>query len=736
MDIFKLFGKIAIEDDEAHEKLGGIRDKASAVAEKVGNVASVVGKATLAAVGAASTAIVGLAKTSLDAYADYEQLVGGVETLFGAGGKSLAEYAVSVGKTCKEASEEYDKMINTQNTVLKNSQQAYKTAGLSANEYMETVTSFSASLLQSLGGDTEKAASYADRAIVDMSDNANKMGTSMEMIQNAYNGFAKQNYTMLDNLKLGYGGTQEEMKRLIADAAKMTDVQEKLGITVDASSMSFGNIVNAISVMQEEIGIAGTTAEEAATTISGSIGMTKSAWQNLLVGFADSSQDMDSLIDNLVNSVTTAAHNIVPRLAQIFAGISKALEQIIPVIVAELPALIEQLLPGVISGAVALTTGLIKALPMILDMLIAQLPFIISEISAALVEVFPVLLDTVKGLFGQIWDYIAINLLGTEADFESSFTKVKEFFEDLWVKAQEIWDSVGQPIWDIIMSCVDTVKGVFAEKMPEIKEFVSGCFSDIQSFWENNLKPCFDAIGNFIEKVLAPVFDFVFSVLIGGAVQNAFDYIKDIWNNTLKPVFTGITDFLTGVFTLDFDKAIGGLSKIWSGLWNGILATVEKPINDVKNFINEAIDYLKEKFNFDWSLPKIKLPHFRITGEFSLSPPSIPKLSVDWYKKAYDEALVLSDPTIFGYAGESGDLLGGGDGNGNEVVAGEAHLLNLIGNVVDSKTAAQNERIISVLVSILDAILGGNEEMLQALLTDRTFTVGEREFARLVKQYA
>ena len=135
-------------------------------------------------------------------------------------------------------------------------------------------------------------------------------------------------------------------------------------------------------------------------------------------------------------------------------------------------------------------------------------------------------------------------------------------------------------------------------------------------------------------------------------------------------------------------------------------------------------------------MPKIKLPHFRITGEFSLSPPSIPKLSVDWYKKAYDEAMVLSDPTIFGYAGESGDLLGGGDGNGNEVVAGEAHLLNLIGNVVDSKTAAQNERIISVLVSILDAILGGNEEMLQALLTDRTFTVGEREFARLVKQYA
>jgi phage-related protein len=191
-----------------------------------------------------------------------------------------------------------------------------------------------------LGGDTEKAASYADRAIIDMADNANKMGTSMESIQNAYQGFAKQNYTMLDNLKLGYGGTQEEMKRLIADAAKFTDIQEEMGITVDANSMSFGNIVNAISVMQEKMGIAGTTADEAATTISGSIGMMKASWENLTVAMSSDEADVREYVKNFVDSVSIVGENLMPRISVALEGVVQLIDQLAPVIIGKFPELL------------------------------------------------------------------------------------------------------------------------------------------------------------------------------------------------------------------------------------------------------------------------------------------------------------------------------------------------------------------------------------------------------------
>ena len=248
---------------------------------------STVSKAMTGAIAAVGTGATAIIKSSLGVVANMEQQVGGVETLF----------------------------KDSANTVINNANRAYKTAGMSANNYMETVTSFSASLLQSLGGDTAKAASYADRAIVDMSDNANKMGTNMRDIQNAYQGFAKQNYTMLDNLKLGYGGTQEEMKRLISDASKLTDVQKELGITVDANSLSFGNIVNAISVVQKNMGIAGTTSKEAATTIEGSVNSAKAAWENFEAGVISA--------NDLVDTFWTAGQNIFNNLGQIIPRLGK-----------------------------------------------------------------------------------------------------------------------------------------------------------------------------------------------------------------------------------------------------------------------------------------------------------------------------------------------------------------------------------------------------------------------------
>lgn len=309
---------------------GGLKSAASSIGKAftaAAKAAAVGFGAAAAAVtagfGAAESAVAAVGKSALNAYADYEQLVGGVETLFG----------------------------NASDKVLQNANRAFQTAGLSANEYMETVTSFSASLLQSVGKDTKKAAEYADQALVDMSDNANKMGSNMQDIQNAYQGFAKQNYTMLDNLKLGYGGTKEEMERLIADANK---VKQANGEMADLSIDSFADITEAIHIVQTEMGITGTTAKEASTTIQGSVGMMKASWKNLLVGVADDTQDFGGLMDNFVASVGIAAKNILPRVETILGGIGSLVEGLAPVVAQAVPQLVITILPSMASAAASL----------------------------------------------------------------------------------------------------------------------------------------------------------------------------------------------------------------------------------------------------------------------------------------------------------------------------------------------------------------------------------------------
>ena len=354
--------------------------------------------------------VINVGKQAIMSYADYEQLVGGVETLFGAGGMSVEEYAKSVGKSVDKVKNEYYNLREAQTTVLQNASDAFETAGLSQNEYMETVTSFSASLISSLGGDTKKAAEYADRAITDMSDNANKMGTSMTDIQNAYQGFAKQNYTMLDNLKLGYGGTKEEMARLIQDASKMKDVQKELGVEVDASSMSFGNIVNAISVMQSSMGIAGTTAKEAASTISGSLNMTKASWSNLLTGMADDSANFDGLINNFVESALTFGKNILPRIQTTIQGMAKMvsglLQQLLPPILEMLPQMITETLPLIVQSVETVISTVLTLLPQIVSALSGLIPQIVESLTSLL----PQLIQSGMSMVASLMDGIAAAL--------------------------------------------------------------------------------------------------------------------------------------------------------------------------------------------------------------------------------------------------------------------------------------------------------------------------------------
>lgn len=385
MELFKIFGTIALKGkDQFNGDIDESSSKAEKLSSKIGKGLGAAAKIGAAAIGAAATAVGALTKKSLEEYAEYEQLVGGVETLFKDSADVVKQYANN----------------------------AYQTAGLSANDYMETVTSFSASLLQSLGGDTEAAAKQADLAVTDMADNANKMGTAMGDIQNAYQGFAKQNYTMLDNLKLGYGGTKEEMQRLIDDANALNAAQGNL---TNYSIDSYSDIVSAIHDVQTEMGITGTTAKEASTTIRGSLSAMKSAWANLLTGIGDDSQNLDKLINNFVESTGTAAENILPRLEQILIGVGKLAERLAPVVAAAIPGLVTTVLPNLVQSGIsmvgAILQGLVQMLPQIIqygiDMVITLIESISSDPESLVETAITLVVTIVSGLIDAIPKLIA-----------------------------------------------------------------------------------------------------------------------------------------------------------------------------------------------------------------------------------------------------------------------------------------------------------------------------------------
>ena len=345
------------------------------ITSALGKVAVQAGKVLAKGIAAGVAGVGAVVTKSVMNFADYEQLVGGVDTMF----------------------------KNVSGIVKKNASSAFKTAGLSENQYMETVTSFSASLIQSLGGDVRKAASYAHTAIVDMSDNANKMGTDMSSIQDAYQGFAKQNYTMLDNLKLGYGGTKEEMGRLLKDAQAIS------GIEYDVSS--YADVVQAIHVIQENMGIAGTTSKEASETISGSFASMKAAWGNTLTALVLGGKKFDNSVDNLVETALTFGKNVMPAIRKSLEGVGKLITELAPIVENELPGLIDTLLPPLIKAATSLVKGLIVALPSIVSTIAKELPNILSQLWSGIKEAFGDIpgMKKMDGFFGKLNTWLTEN---------------------------------------------------------------------------------------------------------------------------------------------------------------------------------------------------------------------------------------------------------------------------------------------------------------------------------------
>lgn len=540
--------------------------KMSSVMKGIGSSAIKVGKGLAVAGAAAATAVTALVSKSVGAFSDYEQLTGGVETLFGAGGRSVEEYAQSVGKSVSDIQGKYDSLMSAQNAVLENANKAYMTAGMSANEYMDTVTGFSASLISSLGGDTNKAADYANSALVDMSDNANKMGTDMESIKNAYQGFAKQNYTMLDNLKLGYGGTQAEMKRLLGDAQKLT------GQKYDISS--FADITQAIHAIQTQMDITGTTAKEASTTISGSWGSLKAAFENTLVSLTTGGDMFDQSLDALINTAVTFGQNIIPAIKGALSGVGYLIEGLAPVIGETIPPLINDLAPTLANSAVSLISSLVNGLTQNATQFSECLSNIIIVAVAGISTVVPQLLDAASKIVSNLMQGLTNSM---PQIVNGAVTLIEGLVNGLVNNIPLLIMGAVQLVTSLANGLIENLPRIIDAGVNLITGIVSASYSMMPQIIQNGMQLVVNlAVGlvRAIPQLIAALPRITGAIVKGFKSVNWFDLglqlIKSIWE---------------------------GIKSIGSEMWNGVKEKTSELWGGVKNVVSEKLNNIKSAYD-------------------------------------------------------------------------------------------------------------------------------------------
>ena len=754
LELFKLFGSIGLKGVEETKK--GIKDTTNTAKEesgkiekavnKTGEIASKVGKAAIIGATAAATAIGTITKFVVQHYAEYEQLVGGVETLFGAQGLSLKKYAQSIGQTVEQARGKYDQLIQAQTEVMNNAKVAYKTAGMSANDYMNTITSFAAALKQSTANETE-AAKVANMAVIDMADNANKMGTNMEDIQNAYQGFSKQNYTMLDNLKLGYSGTKSEMERLLQDAEKLT------GVHYDINNLS--DVYNAIHEIQKNLGITGTTAKEAMKTIDGAMKMTKASWDNLLTGLADPKQAVGPLISEFAKSLGILAKNVTPKIKEVFDALPNALIQITP----QLMNMIIDLAPSLILAAINLVAGLIGALPGIISPIFSQLSSLIGsgmidKIGQSISSNMPTLISKGLDMLLQFSQAILTNLpvfvgmgmklifylvQGLMSALPTLISKVPTIIANLADafsnSAQTIFAWGVKIIAEIIKGLVMSIPSLIAN-IPKIIYAIFAVWNAI-NWWNlgkgliNGIKNGITSMGGSLTSTAKNLFE-----SLKNNVSNIFNNIKKVIES---PIFGAKTKVLAIIGELQNGVRVGFnfIKSHASSVWNGIKSAIMSPMSTAANFVKAIISKIKGFFNFKISWPHIPLPHFNIQPSGwnvgDLLKGKIPSLGIKWYAQAMDNPMILDAPTIFGMS--NGQMLGAGEA-GAEVVAGRDTLMKMINQASNNRA----DEILDALHRII-ALLSDEDRMHDIIvkaLNDGSFVVmlDGREVGRIVRKYA
>lgn len=615
------------EIDETTQHAQNASEKGNGALSKLGGVVVKVGTMCAKGVALCASGISTITGFAVNAYGEYEQLVGGVETLFGAQGMSIEQYAQSVGKTVSEVQGKYASLIKAQDNVMENAHQAYIKQGMSANKYMETVTSFSASLLQGLQGDTVEASKVADMAVTDMADNANKMGTSMESIQNAYQGFSKQNYTMLDNLKLGYGGTKSEMERLLADAEKLT------GVKYDINNLA--DVYNAIHAIQNNLGITGTTAKEAMGTIQGAMNMTKASWENLMIGLSDGKQNINELANQFGTSFNTLVDNVFPRIQQAFQTIPQVMTLIIP----QLLSTIISLLPTLLSAVGQLISGIAQALPSLATSLFGAVKTIFTMIVNAFTSGAPKFMESAKQMVSNMCKGIEQNLpniISSALDMLLNFSQaVLDYAPQLVSMGMDLLVSLAKGIANAIPTLIAKVptiisnlanafsnsastilfKGIeiivelgkgliqaiptLVANIPQIikaifdvwnavnwwnlgKSLISGISKGIASLGGNlksTVNKIFTNIEDFIKNSLAKAKDGAVNVF-GNMGQLLKNIATGIWNG-IKATFTAMRGGISGIFN--------GIKSLASTIWNGIKSSISNVVQAIKNTVVSII---------------------------------------------------------------------------------------------------------------------------------------------------
>lgn len=704
MELFKIFGTIVLK---GKEEFGSGLDDASGKAKKfadalqngLGKAAQIGAKAVTAAVSAAGTAIGFVLKNAIENYSEYEQLVGGVETLF----------------------------KDSAGTVMQYAENAYQTAGLSANEYMDTVTSFSASLLQSLGGDTAQAAEMANLAVTDMSDNANKLGTDMTMIQNAYQGFAKQNYTMLDNLKLGYGGTKEEMQRLIDDANELNATQGKL---TNYSIDSFADIVSAIHDVQTEMGITGTTAKEAATTIQGSISSAKAAWENWLTALGDSNADIEAETKKLMDAIGVAASNLLPVFEQVLSSLGQALSTKLPELLSQAVSFVVAHLPDILLLGWQLVLALIDGLGQGFSTLLGMMG---EWLQSSIVEPIKNKFEEAKTTVSEKWESIKTT---TAEKWESIKTtvsekaeaiasKAKEKFEEVKTTASEKWEAVKSTTtekWEAIKSTVwaklEPIVSKAKEKFEEVKTTASEKWEAVKSTtsekWEAIKTTVYEKASAMAEQTKGKFEE------IKSAASEKWTAIKDIAAEKWESIRQTVQD------------KVDALKNFLPGAWDSIKSTAQSALSALTGILTQPFQAAYDAIS--GIVGKIKSAVSSVASAVSSVASTVSSVfggSGGSSVSAHAAGGVLTKPTIFGYTPSTNTYHLGGEA-GAEAIAP----IGVLQGYVAAAVASQNDGIASALNRLADAIIdmdanmGGN---LREALNGTSLSINQREFGRLVR---
>lgn len=591
MNLLDLAVKITC-DDQASGEVGKIGD---GIKNKLG----VAAKAGVAAVAAVGTATIAIGKTALDAYSNYEQLVGGIDTLFKSSSAKMQQYAAN----------------------------AYQTAGVSANRYMEISTSFAAALVSSLGGNTEAAADMANTAIMDMSDNANKMGTSLETVQEAYMSLSRGNYEMLDSLKLGYAGTKSELERLLSDAEEFSAAQGKVR---DFSVDSYSDIVEAIHIVQDEMGITGTTAEETATTIEGSVNMAKAAWENWLAGLGNEDADMGGLTDQLVGSVITAGENIIPRIGQIMTTIGQTVTDYAPGVGLYLRNALINVLPEAVQGPMrdafagvdkvvgkltgvfndnlkpaadgadsvfsAIGSGVKTFGDAVNDLVLPA----IDQLSPAFNDFFGAI-QTAQPLLEFIANLIGVGLaaaISTAIKVFAAITKVVAFvitgFQQLYEDISGFVTGVVQFFTVDLPNAINALVQWFAQLPGKIATFLSTVIAKVTSWVANMASNAVSAGSRFVSGIAGFLSALPGNIAswLSGVISTVVGWVSQFVSNATSAASQFASKLIDGLASIP-GKVTSIGSNIIQGMVKGVTGAAGRLIDSVKGAVDDAINAAK-----------------------------------------------------------------------------------------------------------------------------------------------